>query len=43
VVENAAPTAIRVLVPVVTMPLWAALAAMLVIGFVAGALTRRSR
>lgn len=43
VVENTAPTAIRVLVPVVTMPLWSALALMLVIGFVIGLLVRRGR
>lgn len=41
VVENTALTAIRVLIPVVTMPLWSALALMLVIGFVVGLLVRR--
>ncbi|NMO91755.1 LapA family protein [Actinomycetospora sp. TBRC 11914] len=43
IVENTAPTAIRLLIPVVTMPLWTALALMLVIGFVVGALVRRGR
>lgn len=43
IVENTAPTAIRLLVPVVTMPLWTALAVMLVIGFVVGLLMARGR
>lgn len=43
VLENTAPTAIRVLIPVVTMPLWSALALMLVIGFVVGLLVARGR
>ena len=44
IVQNNQPTMIRVLVPVVTMPLWTALASMLVIGAAIGyALNWRQR
>lgn len=43
VVENRDVLAIRVLVPVVTMPVWTALAAMLLVGIVIGFLVRRPR
>ena len=37
IAENTRQVKIRVIVPVVTMPLWAALTAMLVIGVIVGA------
>lgn len=44
IVQNNQPTTIRVLIPVVTMPLWAALAGMLVVGAAIGyALNWRQR
>lgn len=42
-VENRDLVDIRVLVPVVSMPLWTALGAMLLIGFVVGLLVRRAQ
>lgn len=36
IVQNSQPTQIRLLVPLVTMPLWTALASMLVVGFAIG-------
>ncbi|MDA3630503.1 LapA family protein [Saccharopolyspora sp. WRP15-2] len=42
-VENRALVEIRLLVPVVTLPLWTALAVLLVIGVVIGLLVGRSR
>lgn len=41
--QNNQPTAIRILVPVVIMPLWVALASMLVIGAVIGYIANRRR
>jgi len=41
VLENREPTTIRLLIPVVTMPLWAALTMMAVIGLLVGLLLRR--
>jgi uncharacterized integral membrane protein len=41
VLENRDPVAIRLLVPVVTMPQWAALVTTLVIGVLVGLLVRR--
>lgn len=43
VVENREPVAIRLLLPVVVMPQWAALAATLVVGVLIGVLLRRRR
>lgn len=43
VVENRAPTEIRLLVPMVTMPLWAALSITLALGLVAGLVVGRRR
>jgi uncharacterized integral membrane protein len=43
VIENMQQVAVRILVPVVTMPLWAALTAMLFGGFVVGLLFVRTR
>ncbi len=45
IAENTREVKIRVIVPVVTMPLWAALTAMLVIGVIVGAVlhSRTSR
>src|SRR5437763_1749312 len=43
VVENTQLVGIRLFIPVVTMPLWTALAAVLFIGVVIGFLVRRSR
>jgi uncharacterized integral membrane protein len=43
VLENRQLVGIMLLVPVVTMPLWTALAAMLVMGVVIGLLVTRSR
>lgn len=44
IVQNNQPTMIRVLIPVVTMPLWAALAGMLIVGVAIGyALNWRQR
>lgn len=44
IIQNNQPTMIRVLIPVVTMPLWAALGAMLIIGAAIGyALNWRQR
>jgi uncharacterized integral membrane protein len=43
IIENREPAAIRVIIPIVVMPLWAALAAMFVVGFAVGALWRRRR
>ncbi|KAA5830501.1 LapA family protein [Saccharopolyspora hirsuta] len=42
-VENRALVEVRLLVPVVTLPLWTALAGMLVIGVVIGLLVGRPR
>ena len=41
VLENREPTTIRLLIPVVTMPLWVALTMMAVIGLLVGLLLRR--
>ena len=41
IVENRQPAEIRLWIPVVIMPLWAALALMLIIGGLAGFLLRR--
>ncbi|MCD2194746.1 LapA family protein [Actinomycetospora endophytica] len=41
ILENRQPVEIRLLIPVVTMPLWAALTAMVVIGLLIGFLLRR--
>ena len=43
IIENREPTVIRVIIPLVTMPLWAALAGMFVVGLAVGALLRRRR
>jgi uncharacterized integral membrane protein len=43
IIENREPAAIRVIIPIVVMPLWAALASMFVVGFAVGALWRRRR
>jgi uncharacterized integral membrane protein len=43
IIENRDPAAIRVIVPIVVMPLWAALAGMFVVGLAVGALWRRRR
>jgi uncharacterized integral membrane protein len=43
IIENRQPAAIRVLIPVVTMPLWTALAASVVIGLLIGLLMGRHR
>ncbi|MGH3343210.1 MAG: LapA family protein [Carbonactinosporaceae bacterium] len=43
VVENGTETRIRVLIPVISMPLWIALAGTLVVGFVAGFLISARR
>lgn len=44
IIQNNQLTAIRVLIPVVTMPLWAALAGMLIVGAAIGyTLNRRRR
>jgi uncharacterized integral membrane protein len=42
-VENRHPVDIRVFIPVINMPLWTALAVMLVIGVVIGLLVTRPR
>jgi uncharacterized integral membrane protein len=41
--ENRDPAAIRVIIPVVVMPLWAALAGMFVVGLIVGAMWGRRR
>lgn len=41
IIENRQPVEIRVLIPVVTMPLWAALTGMVLIGALIGFLLRR--
>lgn len=44
IIQNNQPTMIRLLIPVVTMPLWTALAGMLIVGMVIGyALNWRQR
>ena len=43
ILENRQPVSIRLLIPVVTMPQWAALTIMLVIGLIIGLLIRRKR
>jgi uncharacterized integral membrane protein len=43
VVENMQRVDVRILVPVVTMPLWAALTAVLFVGIVVGLLFTRTR
>ncbi|WP_190813856.1 LapA family protein [Saccharopolyspora pogona] len=43
VLENRQAVEIRIFVPLVTMPMWAALAVMLVVGIVAGLLVSRPR
>ncbi len=43
IVENRQLAEIRILIPVVTMPLWAALAASVIVGVLIGYLVRRSR
>lgn len=43
ILQNRQPTSIRVILPVVTMPLWAALTGMLVVGVVIGLLISRRR
>lgn len=43
VLENREPATIRLLIPLVVMPQWAALTITLVIGFVAGLLVSRRR
>lgn len=44
IIQNNQLTEIRVIIPVVTMPLWAALAAMLIVGAAIGyATTKRQR
>lgn len=43
IVENRDPAAIRLLIPVVVMPQWAALTIAVVLGVVIGALLRRRR
>ena len=43
VVENRQPVAIRLLIPLVTMPQWVALTATLVLGIAVGLLLRRRR
>jgi uncharacterized integral membrane protein len=43
IIENREPAAIRVIVPIVVMPLWAALTAMFVVGLIVGVVWRRRR
>jgi uncharacterized integral membrane protein len=43
IIENRDPAAIRVIIPIVVMPLWAALAGMFVVGVAVGAMWRRRR
>ncbi|MCU1665739.1 MAG: hypothetical protein QOI36_4547 [Pseudonocardiales bacterium] len=43
IIENREPAAIRVIIPIVVMPLWAALAGMFVVGVIVGAVWRRRR
>jgi uncharacterized integral membrane protein len=43
ILENREPATIRLLIPLVIMPQWAALTITLVIGFAAGALVTRRR
>ncbi|HEY4421302.1 MAG TPA: DUF1049 domain-containing protein [Pseudonocardia sp.] len=43
IIENREPATIRVIIPLVVMPLWAALASMFVVGFAVGALWFRRR
>jgi uncharacterized integral membrane protein len=43
IIENREPAAIRAIIPIVVMPLWAALTAMFVVGFTVGALWRKRR
>lgn len=43
ILENREPVGIRLLIPVVTMPQWAALTLTLVIGFAVGMLVSRRR
>lgn len=43
IIENREPAAIRVIIPIVVMPLWAALTSMFVVGLAVGALWRRRR
>jgi uncharacterized integral membrane protein len=41
IIENREPAAIRVIIPIVVMPLWAALTAMFLVGVIVGAVWRR--
>lgn len=43
IIENRQPAEIRVIIPVVVMPLWAALTAMFIIGLAVGAIWRGRR
>ncbi|WP_433294672.1 DUF1049 domain-containing protein [Pseudonocardia sp. CA-142604] len=43
IIENREPAAIRVIIPIVIMPLWAALTGMFVVGLAVGALWRKRR
>jgi uncharacterized integral membrane protein len=43
IIENREPAAIRVIIPIVVMPLWATLAGMFVVGVIVGAVWRRRR
>lgn len=43
IIENREPAAIRVIIPIVVMPLWAALASMFIVGVIVGAVWRRRR
>lgn len=43
VLENRQPVDIRLFVPLITMPMWTALAVMLVVGIVVGLLVSRPR
>jgi uncharacterized integral membrane protein len=43
IIENREPAAIRVIIPIVVMPLWAALAGMFVVGVIVGAVWGRRR
>ncbi|NMH76903.1 DUF1049 domain-containing protein [Pseudonocardia xinjiangensis] len=41
IIENREPAAIRVIIPIVVMPLWAALTAMFLVGLIVGLVWRR--
>jgi uncharacterized integral membrane protein len=43
IIENRDPAAIRVIIPIVVMPLWAALTGMFVAGIIVGSVWRRRR